>query len=60
MGMDSVQAIGIRIELTDAQLVARCRRGDHDAYVSAGGEAAVPQTASASTCGIPLSESDAY
>jgi RNA polymerase sigma factor (sigma-70 family) len=30
--MGSVQAMGMRVELTDAQLVARCRTGDHDAW----------------------------
>ena len=30
--MDAVQAMGLRVELTDAQLVARCRTGDHDAW----------------------------
>ncbi|HEX2482768.1 MAG TPA: hypothetical protein VHQ69_12880, partial [Methylomirabilota bacterium] len=24
--------MGLRVELTDAQLVARCRTGDHDAW----------------------------
>ena len=32
MGTDAVQAMGMRVELTDAQLVARCRTGDHDAW----------------------------
>lgn len=32
MGMDAVQAMGMRVELTDAQLVARCRTGDHEAW----------------------------
>ena len=32
MAVDAVQAMGMRIELTDAQLVARCRTGDHDAW----------------------------
>ena len=32
IGMDSVQAMGMRVDLTDAQLVARCRTGDHDAW----------------------------
>ena len=32
MGVDSVQAMGMRVELTDAQLVARCRTGDHEAW----------------------------
>jgi RNA polymerase sigma factor (sigma-70 family) len=32
MGMDAVQAMGMRAELTDAQLVARCRDGDHEAW----------------------------
>ncbi len=32
MGVDSVQAMGMRVELTDAQLVARCRAGDHEAW----------------------------
>ena len=30
--VDAVQAMGLRVELTDAQLVARCRLGDHDAW----------------------------
>jgi RNA polymerase sigma factor (sigma-70 family) len=32
MGMDAVQAMSLRVELTDAQLVARCRDGDHEAW----------------------------
>lgn len=32
MAVDTVQAMGMRVELTDAQLVARCRTGDHDAW----------------------------
>ena len=32
MGTDTVQAMGLRVELTDAQLVARCRTGDHEAW----------------------------
>ena len=32
MGMDTVQAMSMRAELTDAQLVARCRAGDHEAW----------------------------
>jgi RNA polymerase sigma factor (sigma-70 family) len=32
MGMDAVQAMGLRVELTDAQLVARCRTGDQEAW----------------------------
>jgi RNA polymerase sigma factor (sigma-70 family) len=32
MGMDAVEAMGMRFELTDAQLVARCRDGDHEAW----------------------------
>lgn len=32
IGMDAVEAMGIRTELTDAQLVARCRAGDHEAW----------------------------
>jgi RNA polymerase sigma factor (sigma-70 family) len=32
MAVDGVQAMGLRVELTDAQLVARCRTGDHDAW----------------------------
>ena len=32
MDMDAVQAMGMRAELTDAQLVARCRAGDHEAW----------------------------
>jgi RNA polymerase sigma factor (sigma-70 family) len=32
MAVDAVQAMGLRVELTDAQLVARCRTGDHDAW----------------------------
>jgi RNA polymerase sigma factor (sigma-70 family) len=32
MGMDAVEAMGLRVELTDAQLVARCRTGDHEAW----------------------------
>jgi RNA polymerase sigma factor (sigma-70 family) len=32
MGTDAVEAMGMRVELTDAQLVARCRTGDHDAW----------------------------
>ena len=30
--VDAVQAMGLRVELTDAQLVARCRTGDHEAW----------------------------
>ena len=30
--VDAVQAMGLRVELTDAQLVARCRTGDPDAW----------------------------
>jgi len=30
--MDSVQAMSMRVELTDAQLVARCRAGDNEAW----------------------------
>ena len=30
--MDAVEAMSLRVELTDAQLVARCRTGDHDAW----------------------------
>ena len=30
--MGSVHAMGMRVELTDAQLVARCRTGDHEAW----------------------------
>jgi RNA polymerase sigma factor (sigma-70 family) len=30
--MDAVEAMGLRVELTDAQLVARCRTGDHQAW----------------------------
>ncbi len=30
--VDAVQAMGLRVELTDAQLVARCRTGDADAW----------------------------
>lgn len=32
MGMDTVQAMSMRTEPTDAQLVARCRSGDHEAW----------------------------
>ena len=32
MGVDTVQAMSMRVELTDAQLVARCRTGDHEAW----------------------------
>jgi RNA polymerase sigma factor (sigma-70 family) len=32
MGMDTVRAMSMRGELTDAQLVARCRTGDHEAW----------------------------
>jgi RNA polymerase sigma factor (sigma-70 family) len=32
MAVDAVQAMGMRVELTDAQLVARCRTGDHEAW----------------------------
>ncbi len=32
MGVDAVEAMSLRVELTDAQLVARCRAGDHDAW----------------------------
>lgn len=32
MDMDAVHAMGMRAELTDAQLVARCRAGDHEAW----------------------------
>jgi RNA polymerase sigma factor (sigma-70 family) len=32
MGMDTVQAMSMRAELTDAELVARCRAGDHEAW----------------------------
>jgi RNA polymerase sigma factor (sigma-70 family) len=32
MAVDAVQAMALRVELTDAQLVARCRTGDHDAW----------------------------
>jgi RNA polymerase sigma factor (sigma-70 family) len=32
MRMDTVRATSIRGELTDAQLVARCRAGDHEAW----------------------------
>jgi RNA polymerase sigma factor (sigma-70 family) len=32
MGMDTGQAMRMRGELTDAQLVARCRAGDHEAW----------------------------
>jgi RNA polymerase sigma factor (sigma-70 family) len=32
MAVDAVQAMGLRVELTDAQLVARCRTGDHEAW----------------------------
>ena len=32
MGMDAVRAMSMRIELTDAQLVARCRDGDQEAW----------------------------
>jgi RNA polymerase sigma factor (sigma-70 family) len=30
--VDAVEAMALRVELTDAQLVARCRAGDHDAW----------------------------
>lgn len=32
MGVDAVEAMGMRVELTDAQLVARCRTGDQEAW----------------------------
>jgi RNA polymerase sigma factor (sigma-70 family) len=32
MDMDAVHAMGMRVEPTDAQLVARCRDGDHEAW----------------------------
>ena len=32
MTMDGVEAMSLRVELTDAQLVARCRAGDHEAW----------------------------
>ncbi len=32
MAVDAVQAMGMRVELTDAQLVARCRTGDQEAW----------------------------
>ena len=32
MGMGAVKTTGSRSELTDAQLVARCRTGDHEAW----------------------------
>jgi RNA polymerase sigma factor (sigma-70 family) len=32
MPVDTVEAMGMRVELTDAQLVARCRAGDHAAW----------------------------
>ncbi len=32
VGVDTVQAMSMRVELTDAQLVARCRAGDHEAW----------------------------
>jgi RNA polymerase sigma factor (sigma-70 family) len=32
MGMDAVRAMSMRVELTDAQLVARCRDGDQEAW----------------------------
>ena len=32
MTVDAVQAMGMRVEPTDAQLVARCRQGDHEAW----------------------------
>jgi RNA polymerase sigma factor (sigma-70 family) len=32
MGMDAVEAMSLRVELTDAQLVARCRAGDQEAW----------------------------
>lgn len=32
MDMDAVQAMGMRVEPTDAQLVARCRTGDPEAW----------------------------
>jgi RNA polymerase sigma factor (sigma-70 family) len=32
VGTDTVRAMGLRVELTDAQLVARCRTGDHEAW----------------------------
>jgi RNA polymerase sigma factor (sigma-70 family) len=32
MSIDAVQAMSMRVELTDAQLVARCRTGDHEAW----------------------------
>ena len=31
-GMGTVQAMSMRVELTDAELVARCRTGDHEAW----------------------------
>jgi RNA polymerase sigma factor (sigma-70 family) len=30
--VDAVEAMGLKVEVTDAQLVARCRTGDHDAW----------------------------
>jgi RNA polymerase sigma factor (sigma-70 family) len=32
MTMDAVEAMSLRVEPTDAQLVARCRAGDHQAW----------------------------
>jgi RNA polymerase sigma factor (sigma-70 family) len=32
MGMDTVRAMSMHVELTDAQLVARCRSGDQEAW----------------------------
>lgn len=32
MGMDSVRAMNMHVDLTDAQLVARCRSGDQEAW----------------------------
>jgi RNA polymerase sigma-70 factor, ECF subfamily len=32
MSMDAVEAMGMRAPLADAQLVARCRSGDHEAW----------------------------
>lgn len=32
MSVDTVQAMSMRVDLTDAQLVARCRAGDHEAW----------------------------
>ncbi len=32
MGIDAVEAMSMRVELSDAELVGRCRQGDHEAW----------------------------